>query len=219
MIGAASWSWEYALQILPTLLEALWLTSVITASASAIAGVLGLLWALANRSRHRAVRAPGRCVMNFVRGTPTLVQAFVVYYVLPDYGILLSATLTGVIVLGVHYAAYSAEVYRSGIDAVPRGQWEAAKALGLTPARTMARIVLPPAVRTSVPPLVNLVIAMYKETAVLFVIGIPILLYVGQTEANQSFRYLESYTLVGVLYLLVSYPSVLILRRFEASND
>ncbi|MEN3284555.1 MAG: polar amino acid transport system permease protein [Solirubrobacteraceae bacterium] len=157
--------------------------------------------------------------MNFVRGTPTLVQAFVVYYVLPDYGILLSATLTGVIVLGVHYAAYSAEVYRSGIDAVPRGQWEAAKALGLTPARTMARIVLPPAVRTSVPPLVNLVIAMYKETAVLFVIGIPILLYVGQTEANQSFRYLESYTLVGVLYLLVSYPSVLILRRFEASND
>lgn len=214
-----SWSWEYVGEILPTLLVAMWLTFLVTVCASAIAGVAGLGWSLVNRSRRRDVRALSRFVMNFIRGTPSLVQAYVVYYVLPDYGVLLSATLTGIIVLGIHYAAYAAEIYRSGIEAVPRGQWEAARALGLTPARTMVRIVLPPAVRSSVPPLANLLIAMYKETAVLFVIGVPILLYAAQIEAFASFRFLESYTLAGILYLIVSYPSALVLRRFETSHD
>lgn len=218
MADRGAWDWDYAFEILPDLLAGLLLTAGVTLAASALALSLGLGWALIGFSGPRFVRAPLRLLLEFLRGTPLLIQLFFVFFVFPDFGILLSALATGILVLGVHYSAYTAEVYRGGIAAAARGQWEAAVALNLSPARVWRKIILPPAIRRSAPALANYVIALYKETALLFVIGLPVLLLEARTAGTESFRFLEAYTIAGLLYLVVSYPSSILLRRFESSN-
>jgi polar amino acid transport system permease protein len=121
-------------------------------------------------------------------------------------------------VLGIHYSMYAAEAYRAGIEAVPRGQWEAARALHLSPAWTWRSVILPQSVRRSIPPLGSYLIAMYKETALLFAIGLPVLLAEAKIVGTSSFRLLEPLTLAGFMYLLISYPSSLLLRRWEKTH-
>jgi polar amino acid transport system permease protein len=127
----------------------------------------------------------------------------------------LPALLVGVIALGVHYACYTSEVYRAGIEAVPRGQWEAATALSLPRSRVWTGVVLPQAVPRVIPALGNYVISMFKEVPLL--IGIGVLDVVGQAEAagDTYFRYVEPYTMAGLFFLLLSYPASLLMRRLE----
>ncbi|GGU95644.1 ectoine/hydroxyectoine ABC transporter permease subunit EhuD [Streptomyces albospinus] len=196
-----------------------WKGVVVTLQAlvlgSLIAFALGLVWALAQRSSLKAVRWPVMVITEFVRNTPLLVQLFFLFYVMPEWGITLSALATGVIGLGLHYSTYTAEVYRAGIDGVPAGQWEAAIALSLPRRRTWTAVILPQAIRRVAPALGNYVIAMLKDSPMLFAIGVLEMLGEARQFSSQTFQTVEPYTVVGVAFLLIAYPASLLLRALE----
>jgi len=210
----SSWDWNYVVSVLPALLDGLRITVIATVLGSVVALVLGLVFAVLLRGP-APVRIVVRALVEFVRSTPLLVQVFFLFFVLPQFGVVLGALVVGVIALGLHYASYNAEVYRAGIDAVPRGQWEAATALSLPRSRVWTGVILPQAIPRVLPALGNNVISMFKETPLL--IGIGVLDIVGQAReaGNTSFRYVEVYTIAGLLFLLLSYPSALLVRRLE----
>ena len=210
-----TWDWNFALEILPELLRALIVTVEATLAGSAIAMVLGLVLALLRRSRTRLVSFPTVGFIEFVRSTPLLVQLYFLFFVLPNYGVTLSPFVTGVIVLGLHYATYTSEVYRAGIEGVPRGQWEAARAMNFSRGRTWSSVILPQAIPAVTPALGNYVNAMFKDTPLLSAITVIELLNQAKAIGSQTFRYLEPVTIVGVLFLLVSYATAFLIRRLE----
>ena len=210
-----TWDWSFAWGILPELLEGLAVTVQITLIGSAIAMVLGLVIAVVRHSKLPVISALVGGLVQFIRGTPLLVQAFFLFYVFPSYGLTLPALTTGIIAIGIHYSAYAAEAYRAGIESVPRGQWEAATALSLSPRRRWTGVVLPQAIRAVIPSLGNYVIAMFKDSAILAAITVVEVLNTAQAIGSDSFRYLEPLTLAALLYLLVSYPAAKLIRRLE----
>jgi polar amino acid transport system permease protein len=209
------WDWGYAWEILPELLLALVTTIEITLLGSAVALVLGLVIAVLRRARVPVLGQVLWAFVEVVRSTPLLVQIFFLFFVLPRFGVVLSAFTVGVIALGVHYATYTSEVYRAGIDAVPKGQWEAARALSLSPGRTWAGVILPQAVPRVLPALGNYVISMFKEVPLLLAIGVIEVVNRARELGSQDFRYVEPYTIAGLLFLAISYPAALLVRRLE----
>lgn len=211
-----TWDWGLVWSSLPLLGEGLLVTIVATGLGTALAMVLGLVLALLTRARLRVVRLPVAGAREFVQDTPILVQLFFVYFVVPQYvDLRMSALVTGTIVLGVHFATYISEVYRAGIDAVPVGQWEAARALNLPRVRTWHAVILPQAVPPVLPALGNYVISMLKSSPQLLAIGALEVLGAAQQIGAEQFRYFELYTVVAVFFLLLSYPSSLLVRRLE----
>ncbi|MGH3098226.1 MAG: ectoine/hydroxyectoine ABC transporter permease subunit EhuD [Streptosporangiales bacterium] len=210
------WDWAFAVSVIPNLLRGLLITVEVTVLGSAIAMVVGLLLAVVRYSGVPIVSPLFSLVVEFVRGTPLLVQAYVAFYVLPDYDIKFSAFVTGVIVIGINYSAYTAEVYRAGIEGVPRGQWEAATALSLPLRRRWQAVVLPQAIRAVVPALGNYVVQMFKDSAILSAITVFELLGHALAIGSDTYRYLEPLTMAGVLFLAVSYPTARLIRRLEA---
>jgi polar amino acid transport system permease protein len=209
------WDSRFAISILPDLLQGLWVTVQITLAGTVIALLLGLVVAVVRFSRLPVVSRVLDFYVQFVRGTPLLIQAYCAFFILPDYGLSFSPMATGIVVIGLNYSAYTAEVYRSGILDVPRGQWEAATALDLPIGATWTRIILPQAVRLVIPVLGNYLIQMFKDSAVLSAITVFELLAHAQAIGSNNFRYLEPLTIAGLLFLLVSYPASQIVRRLE----
>jgi polar amino acid transport system permease protein len=209
------WDNKFAISILPDLLRGLWVTVQITLAGTVIALLLGLVVAVVRFSRIPALSHLLNFYVQFVRGTPLLIQAYCAFFILPMYGVSFSPLVTGIVVIGINYSAYTAEVYRSGIEDVPRGQWEAAVALNLPAGATWIRIVLPQAVRSVIPVLGNYLIQMFKDSAVLSAITVFELLAHAQAIGSNNFRYLEPLTIAGLLFLLVSYPASQIVRRLE----
>ncbi len=210
-----TWDWEFARDILPDLLRGLIVTIQATLVGSVAALVLGLVLALLRRSSLLPVRLATKAFIEFVRSTPLLVQLYFLFFVLPTLGVTLSGFQAGVIGLGVHYATYTSEVYRAGIEGVPRGQWEAATALNLPTSRVWRSVILPQAIPRVLPALGNYVIAMFKETPLLSAITVFEMLAEAKAISSQTFRSLEAFTLVGVLFLLVSLPAAFAVRRLE----
>lgn len=209
------WDWEFVWRIMPTMLEGVKITVLATVLGSIVAAVVGLVIALLRRSTNRLVSRTTGFVAEFIRGTPLLVQLYFIFYVLPGAGIMLSPLVAGVIGLGLHYGTYAAEVYRTGIDNVPRGQWEAAKACNLTPTQTWLSVVLPQAIPPMIPALANYFIAMFKETPLLSAITVLELMNQARSIANTNYRYIEPITLVGAFFLIISIISVFGLRWME----
>jgi polar amino acid transport system permease protein len=181
----------------------------------AVALTLGLVLALARRSRHRLLAWPTGALVEFVRSTPLLVQIYLLFYILPDAGLRLSPLATGVLALGLHYAAYCSEVYRAGLESVPRGQWEAAVALNLTRWRMMKDIIIPQAIPPVVPALGNYLVAMFKDTPLLSAITVLEVMQAAKLVGSETFRYVEPLTLVGVLFLVLSLLSAAAIRWVE----
>ncbi|MFZ5557256.1 MAG: ectoine/hydroxyectoine ABC transporter permease subunit EhuD [Pseudomonadota bacterium] len=206
---------QFAVSLLPELGRGLVVTVQATLGGMALALTLGLAAALARRSRRRWVAWPAGLAVEFVRSTPLLVQLYFLFYVLPSAGIQFSAFTTGVLALGVHYAAYCAEVYRAGLETVPRGQWEAATALNLTRWQAYRRVVLPQAVPPVVPALGNYLVAMFKDTPLLSAITVLELLQRAKLIGAETFRYVEPLTLVGLAFLLVSLVAAAGVRALE----
>ena len=198
------WNWAFAWEVLPLLLDASLITLQATLLGSILAIVLGLLLALLRRSRWKAVSYSAYWWMEFVRSTPLLVQIYFLYYVAPEWGLDMSPMMTGVIALGMHYGAYLSEVFRSGIDGVGKGQWEASIALNLSPYRTYRDVILPQALRSMIPASGNYIIAMFKETPQLSAITLLEMLQLAKIMGSENFRYLEPFTLVGLIYLVLS---------------
>jgi polar amino acid transport system permease protein len=210
-----TWDWSFFWDNLPTLLDALKTTVLATVLGSLVAIVLGLVLAILRRSDVRPVRGATKAVIEFVRSTPLLVQLYFLFFVLPSLGITLSALTTGVIGLGLHYAAYMSEVYRAGIDGVPKGQWEACTALSLPRARQWTGVILPQAIPRVLPALGNYVIAMFKDTPLLSAITVTEMLFTAKAIGSESFRYLEPITTVGLLFLVVSLLAAIPIRMLE----
>jgi polar amino acid transport system permease protein len=208
--------WGYAASLLPVLAPALLVTIQATAAGMTIALCFGLLLALARRAPSRLLACPAAAFVEFVRGTPLLVQLYFLFYVLPALDFKLSPFATGALGLGLHYAAYCSEVYRAGIESVPRTQWEAATALSLGRGDTWFRIILPQAIARVVPALGNYLVAMFKDTPLLSAITVVELLQAAKMIGAETFRYVEPLTLVGALYLALSLVSAAGIRALEA---
>lgn len=204
------WDNDYAVEILPRMLEGLWVTVQATLAGMAIALVLGLAVAILRYLKIPVISSLLTFYVLFVRGTPLLVQAYFGFFVFS-----FSPLVTGILVLGVNYSAYTAEVYRSGIESLPKGQWEAATALSLPRGRTWTKIVVPQSVRTIIPVLGNYWIQMFKDSAILQAISLLELLGVAQQLGNESARFLEPITMAGAMFLIVSYIASLLVKRLE----
>jgi len=198
------WDWEFAYSILPELGRGLWVTVQAVFWGMLLALVLGLVWAVMRRSRLRVVSWPAAGIVQFVRGTPLLVQLFFFYSVPPQIGIVPDIFVLGVFALGLHYSSYTAEVYRAGLEGVSKGQWQAARALNFTPWQTYRHVVLPQAVPPVIPALGNYLIAMFKETPLLSVITVQEILRRAKSIGDTTFQYVEPMTIVGLVYLVLS---------------
>lgn len=210
-----NWNWSTLGDFLPVFWHGVLVTLQALVLGALIAFALGLVWALAQRSPLKVVRWPVTAVTEFIRNTPLLVQLFFIFYVLPEWGLTLSALATGVIGLGLHYSTYTAEVYRAGIDGVPAGQWEAATALSLPRSRTWAAVILPQALRRVAPALGNYVIAMLKDSPMLMTIGVLEMLGQARQFGSRTFQMNEPIVAVGIAFVLIAYPASLLLRALE----
>ena len=206
---------SFALEILPALLRGAIVTAEATFAGMAFALVGGLVLALTRRSRLPGVARLSASYILFMRNTPLLVQIYFLFYVLPFWGITFGALTTGILALGLNYSAYIAEVYRAGIDGVAQGQWEAARALDFSPVQTWIRVILPQAVPPMVPVLGNYLIGMFKDSPLLATITVPEMFGAAEHIAGETYRYNEPYTLVGLIFLALSYPAALVIRQLE----
>ncbi|MEU6803051.1 ectoine/hydroxyectoine ABC transporter permease subunit EhuD [Streptomyces neyagawaensis] len=210
-----NWDWNAVVDFLPHFRDGLIVTLQALALGSVVSFALGLVWALLVRTPTRWVSWPVGVFTEFVRNTPLLVQLFFLFYVLPEWGLTFSALTTGVFAIGLHYSTYTMQVYRAGIEAVPAGQWEAATALNLPLRRTWTVVILPQAVRRVVPALGNYVISMLKDTPILMVITVPEMLGEARLYAQETFRFTEPLTVIGVAFIVVSYLASVLLRTLE----
>jgi len=204
--------WWYAWQ----LLKSAGMTVLLACTAMPLAMLLGLLVALGRMYGPRWLGLPLAAYVEFLRGTPLLLQLFAIYYLLPEVGIYLPGFWAGVIGLTVNYSAYESEHYRAGLLAVPRGQLEAALTLGMSKWIALWRVVLPQALRIVVPSSTNDFIALFKDTAVCSVIAVVELTGRYQRLTVDQPRMIVTFALLaGLLYLLMSYPLALLARRLE----
>ncbi|SED63230.1 ectoine/hydroxyectoine ABC transporter permease subunit EhuD [Rhodobacter sp. 24-YEA-8] len=210
------WNNEFAISILPKLLQGLLTTIQATFLGSLLALVLGLLLALVQRSPKKIIRSAGYAVTELLRRTPLLVHLYLLFYAFPEVGVVLSPLTAGVLALGLHTGSYMAAVYQSGIEAVPNGQWEAAKSLGYTRSRIWTKIILPQAIPMMIPALGNYILLMFKESAILSVIAVPEAMQAAMSIGSRSYRYFEAVTVVGILYLVISLPIAVVLRHLES---
>lgn len=198
------WDWNYTREILPDLANASLVTLEATLLGFALALVLGLVFALMRMARSRWLSTPTGLLVEGVRSTPLLIQVFFVFFVLPEWGIALPPLTAGVLALGIHYATYCSEVYRAGIEGVPRGQWEAAIALNMSWPATFRDVVMPQAIPPIVPVLGNYFIAIFKDTPILSAIAVLELMQTAKILGSENFRYTEPITLVGIFFLAFS---------------
>lgn len=210
-------AWTFAWSILPILLRGLLVTLQATVVGFAIAATLGLLLAALKSANTALIRWPARFISEFVRDTPLLVQLFFLYYVLPEYGLVLPAFMTGALALGIQYSAYMSEVYRAGLESVPPGQTEAARALDLAPGRTFRVIVLPQALPRIIPALGNYLVSIMKDVPVLSVVAVLEMLNVAKIIGDRTFNYIVPLTLVGLLYLILTLVASYGVRRLDQS--
>ncbi|MFG3454390.1 MULTISPECIES: ectoine/hydroxyectoine ABC transporter permease subunit EhuD [Pseudomonadaceae] len=207
--------WQFAWEILPRLLDASLKTIGITVAGFSIAIVLGLFLAVGRRSRFRWLSWPMTGLIEFIRSTPLLIQVYFLFFVLPNYGVNLTALQAGIIGIALHYACYTAEVYRAGLDAVPRAQWEAVTALNMKPLNAYRKVILPQALRPILPALGNYLISMLKDTPVLSAITVVEIMQRAKNIGSEHFRYLEPITMVGLFFLLLSLGLAWFVRRLE----
>ncbi|MFA5522577.1 MAG: ectoine/hydroxyectoine ABC transporter permease subunit EhuD [Castellaniella sp.] len=207
--------WAFAVSILPILFKGLIVTVQATALGFVVAAILGLVLAAMKSAASRIIAWPARLITEFIRDTPLLVQLFFLYYVLPDYGLVLPAFLTGALALGLQYSAYTSEVYRAGIESVTRGQIEAAHALDLSALRTFVIIIVPQAIPRIIPALGNYLVSIMKDVPVLSVVSVLEMLNVARIIGDRTFNYLIPLSLVGLLYLIMTLLAAWAIRSLD----
>lgn len=198
----------------------LWITLYYTVVTTLLGLVIGLVAALAQLSKFSVVVWTGRLFVEFFRNVPLLVWLLWSYYALPIFlGINITKQLAGILALSLYGAAYYAEILRAGIQTLDRGQSDAARALGMSPLQAMQRIILPQAFRRMIPPLAGQTIINMKNTTLLSVITVPDLLYQAGYIASFTYRPMEVYTAIGVIFLIILIPSNYVARKLETQNQ
>lgn len=209
------WDWGYTWEILPVLAGAAIVTIEATLVGFLLAATLGLVFAILRMSEAPWIRWPVAGFVEFIRSTPLLIQIFFLFFVFPKFGITLSAFTAGFLALGLHYSTYCSEVYRAGLDNIPKGQWEASIALNLSPYVTFRDVIIPQAIPPVVPALGNYLVALFKETPLLSAIAVLELMQTAKILGSETFRYTEPMTLVGIFFLVLSLISAAGIRQVE----
>jgi polar amino acid transport system permease protein len=204
-----------AVEFMPILLLGVQNTVLVTLGSLLLSTVLGMLWALMRVSGVRALAVIAVVIVNVIRGIPIIVQLFYIYFVLPDFGVTLSALQAAIIGLGIAYSAYQSENFRAGIEAIDRGQIEAAHSIGMGWTLTMRRVVLPQAVRIMLPPYGNIMIMMLKDSSQASTITVGELALQGKLIASSTFKNTTVFTLVATLYLVMSVPLMVLVSWLE----
>ncbi len=211
----AEWRWDFAIEILPQMLLATLNTILAAGIGYAIAAIVGLLFLLGQRTPIKIVNIINREIVEFIRSTPLLIQLFFVYFVLPQFGITLSAWVCGMITIGLHFGTYLSEVYRGALEGVPKTQWEACRALNFSTFYTYRKIVLPQAFPIAIPGMGNYLVGIFKDTPLLSTIGVAELFHAATAVGGYHYRYLEPYTIVGIIFLMLSIPAAIWIRKIE----
>ena len=204
---------------LPPLLKGAYLTIVISLLSFGLAIIIGLLVGIAHISRLLPLRILATPYVQFIRGTPLLLQLFFIYYVLPYAGIVLSPFTSAILGLTLNYSAYMAEVFRGGILAIPKGQWEAGLSTGMSRRLLLRRIILPQALRIVIPALGNFFVSIFKDSALVSVITMKDLMFSGQILAAATFKHIEIFAMVATIYFLISYPTAKLVEHVEKRLD
>ena len=201
------WHFEVVGESLEFLLGGLGLTVGLSLLSMGAGLVLGMLVSFARLASWRPLRAIASLYTDFLRGTPLLVQILWIYYSLPILtGVVFSPFVSAAIALALDLSAFISEVYRAGIQSIGRGQREAALALGMSQWQAMRRVILPQSIRRVLPPLGSIWVSLFKDTAIVSVIAVPELMYRGKVLSIETYRPVEIYTVVAIIYFLVTYP-------------
>jgi polar amino acid transport system permease protein len=207
----------FATSIFPQLLVASATTLLVTLISFFLALILGLPLLLLRRTKWRWLTNGMTALVDFVRCTPLLVQLYFLYFVLPGFGMVLSPLATGLIAFSFHYGCYMSEVYRAGLEAVPKGQWDACAALSLPRIDVYRTVILPQAIQPVIPAAGNYLVNMFKDTPLLASISVVEMMFVSAEIGADRFRYLEPITLCGLLFLSMSLGAAWLIRLVEAS--
>ncbi len=211
--------WARAWQLLPEFLSILWsgaiMTVIVTAGGFAASILLGIVFAALRTGPVPALRAVAHVYVEVFRAVPVLTQLFVIYFGLGAIGIKLSPIPAAVVGFGLNGGAYLTEVFRAGIEAVDRGQTEAALAIGMTRLTALRSIVLPQAVRLVLPPIANFAIGLLKDTSLASVVAAPELSFRAHMLVDRTFLSTQIYLLVAAFYLAMSLPLAMLARRLE----
>ena len=203
------------IEFMPILLLGVKLTILVTIGSLLLSTLLGLIWALMRVSGVALLSVISLTIINVIRGIPIIVQLFYIYFVLPDFGITLTALQAAIIGLGIAYSAYQAENFRAGIEAIDHGQVEAAQSIGMGWSLMMRRVILPQAVSIVLPPYGNTMIMMLKDSSQASTITVAELALQGKLIASATFQNSTVFTLVALLYLCMSIPLILLVGRLE----
>ena len=207
--------WDFAYEIFPALIRATGNTILAAGIGYLIAVLVGLVFLLGQKTSSRILNMITREIVEFIRSTPLLIQLFFVYFVLPQFGITLSAWVCGMLTIGLHFGTYLCEVYRGALEAVPKAQWEACRALNFSNAYAYRRIILPQAFPIAIPGMGNYLVGIFKDTPLLSTIGVAELFHAASAVGGYNYRYLEPYTMVGLIFLTLSIPAAMWVRRLE----
>ncbi|MFC2947859.1 ectoine/hydroxyectoine ABC transporter permease subunit EhuD [Virgibacillus sediminis] len=212
------WSWDTFFEAFPIILQGLGVTVGLTFACYIYALIFGFVWTFLRRVPNRPFNWVVTWIMEFIRSTPPLVQLFFIYYawpMIPGIGMTLSPFTSALLGLGIHFSTYIGEIYRSGIEGVDKGQWEAARALNFSTRKKWTKIILPQALPPTIPMLGNYLIIMFKEVPLASTIGVVGILSLANSYGAQYWSYLEPLTIVALIFLVLSYPSAILIRKLE----
>ena len=212
------WDFALILRYAPLFWKGVQVTLAYTAGSIFLGLIIGLLIGMGRLSRSKLLNIPLIAFIEAFRCTPLLVQIVWFYYALPVLlGIQIPATVAATMVLSCYTGAFYAEIFRGGIISIERGQWDAARALGLKPWHMMRKVILPQAIKRMIPPFVNQSITQLKNTSLVSTIAVPDLLYQGTLVTGDTYRPLEVYTVVALIYFAMLFPSTLLAQSYERS--
>lgn len=211
-----SQSWFAIWELLPLLLKGAAFTILISAISMAVAVLIGMTAALISQASYAVPRALVRIYVEVFRDTPLLIQILIFYFGLPQVGISFSPFACSILALSLYTAAYNVEIFRAGLEAVPKGQYEAARATGLSPLQEAVYVVIPQALRISIPALGNNLISLVKNSSLVSVIGMVELTFQANEISFKSFRSFEAYTAAGFIYVVIILALTNFLNRMEA---
>ncbi len=214
LAGYSDYIWEWLPEMAIASLQTLQLMVV----SFCLACVLGMVVALLRISRFSVFRTIAKIYIGFFRGVPVLVILYWIYFALPEMGyevLVISSYTAAILGLGIHGAAFMAEIFRSGIESLHRGQMEAALALGMTPTKAMGYIILPQALRVVVPPIANYTVGLLKETALCSIIAAPELMLRAKDLASSSFLPMHAFVLAAIFYYIMSFPLMRLAEHLE----
>lgn len=184
-------------------MKAITVTIPLTAISFALGLVLALVAAIGRMSSSPVPRAIARTYISIIRGTPLLIQLFLIFYALPEIGIDFDPFVAAVIALSLNVGGYAAEVIRSAIESIPKGQWEAAQTIGMSPRTALRRIILPQATRTAIPPLSNTLVSLLKDTSLTSIILVVELTQIARIAAAPTFQYMAMFALAALYYWII----------------